>query len=104
VRAFLKILLAAVLSVLLGAQARATVITHYWAMRTAHGEFGLIGYRESSGAVDTEIHYGAGYDAHVRIRLPIQLVALIIVVAGSVPPLFVAYFYARHRRRHRNAV
>src|SRR6187551_1026652 len=77
----------------------ATEITHYWAMRIRGGafvgEYGLIGYREGSGATDTEVHFGSGY---VDIPLHIYTVAVLANILFACPAA-VVWFYARRGRR-----
>jgi hypothetical protein len=92
-------ILVGLLSVLLCGDTAATEITHYWAMRIRGGafvgEYGLIGYREGSGATDTEVHFGSGY---VDIPLHIYTVAVLANILFACPAA-VVWFYARRGRR-----
>jgi len=93
----------AVLSVSLSLNAFAGEVTHNWTIRVGGTEYGLQGLKDYTPPhYRTEICFRSG-SFNPIVDLHIYAVGLIFLAIGSVPPLVVAYFYARYRRRHRNA-
>ena len=98
-----RIFRVAVLTVLLSLNASAGEVTHNWTIRVGGTEYGLQGNKEYTPPYyRTEICYRSG-SFNPIVDLHIYAVGLILLAIGSAPPLVVAYFYARYRRRHRGA-
>jgi hypothetical protein len=93
-----------VLSALLSLTASASEITHDWTVRIDGHEYGLQGLKEYTPPYHrTMICYSSTWPSFRIVDLHIYTFTSIVLVIGSIPPLVTAFYYARHRRRHRNA-
>lgn len=83
--------------------ATATSITHNWSVQIKGHDYGLQEYCDPPDIRNTLIFYSADWPDDRIVHLPIYSVAFLLVAIASIPPRLAVYFYARYRRRHRNA-